>query len=222
MTHSFDLRTAYGNFKSNLIFLRETNTLNKNQKILEIGCGLGGLLKYLLDQGYDIRGTEIDTEYLKKSKELYGSLPITLVDSEILPFDDHSFDVVISFDVFEHLHDSDNHLKEVSRVLKDKGFYLLQTPNKYTNILFEIIRHKSLTLWMEDHVSLHTYKEVIRRFNKNRYKIDFLNIPVVTDFFMSKLERYTGKIGLYFLKIINPDNLPISFKTNFYIKAQKL
>lgn len=219
--HPFDFRVDYGNLESNLKFLELTNVLNGNQKMLEIGSGKGRLLKHLRDMGYDAQGTEIELEYIGKAKQLYGNLPITFIDSDILPFEDNSFDVVMSFDVFEHISDTDKHLNEVKRVLKKDGYYLLQTPNKYTNIPFEIIRHKSLTAWKEDHVALHSYKGLIKRFKKNNFNIEIFDMPVVNDFFKSKIERYTGKFGLFMLKIINPDKLPMNLKTNFYIKAQK-
>ena len=81
-----------------------------------------------------------------------------------LPFADQSFDTVLSFDVFEHIPDSDKHLREVRRVLKNGGQYLLQTPNKWTNIPFELLReHRkygrgpiaSYRELMLDHCSLH-------------------------------------------------------------------
>jgi 2-polyprenyl-3-methyl-5-hydroxy-6-metoxy-1,4-benzoquinol methylase len=220
--HPFDLRTSFGNLESNLMFLDITKVLNKEQKILEIGSGVGTLLKNLLDHGYNVQGTETDSEYIKKSKELYGNVPIILVNSELLPFGDNTFDVVISFDVFEHIPNSDNHLAEVKRVLKDGGYYLLQTPNKYTNIPFEIIRQRSLLAWKEDHVALHSYRGIIKRFTRNRFKIEILPIPVVTTFFKLKIDRYLGKFGLFLLKLINIDRLPLYLRTNFYIVAQKL
>jgi SAM-dependent methyltransferase len=221
-THPFDLRTNFGNWESNLMFLDTTKVLAKNQKILEIGSGVGTLLKHLLDQGYDAQGTETDNEYIKKSKELYGNIPITSVNSELLPFEDNIFNVVISFDVFEHIPNSDSHLAEVKRVLKNGGYYLLQTPNKYTNIPFEVIRQKSLVAWKEDHVALHSYKGIIKRFKRNGFKVEVLPIPVVTNFFRLKIDRYLGKFGLLLLHVINPDKLPRNFRTNFYIKAQKI
>ena len=45
------MRTNYGNGESNIIFFLKTNVLKKDQKILEIGSGLGTLLKQLLSQG---------------------------------------------------------------------------------------------------------------------------------------------------------------------------
>lgn len=218
---NFDQRKEFGNIDSNLRFLQETNQISYQTKILEIGSGNGSLLNYLYRRGYDILGIEINESRLEESKNIYGDLPLNIVKSEKLPFPDNYFDVVISFDVFEHILDSDKHLQEVRRVLKNKGFYLLQTPNKWTNVIFETIRWKSFTKWQKEHCSLHNYWEIISRFNKNGFEVVFYDIPVVNDFFILKINTYLGKLGVYLLKIINPDRLPIFLKTNFYLKASK-
>ena len=46
---------------------------------------------------------------------------------------------------------------EVRRVLKPGGWLLLQTPNKWTNSIFETIRWRSFSKWRVDHCSLHNY-----------------------------------------------------------------
>jgi SAM-dependent methyltransferase len=217
----FDKRVDFGNFDSNLEFLKKTGLLNKNKKILEIGSGTGRMLSHFIREGYTIKGLEKKETVIEKSKILYGDLPIQKVNSEILPFPDNSFDIVISFDVFEHIPDSDNHLKEVSRVLASDGYYLLQTPNKYTNSIFETIRWKSFTKWKSDHCSLHSYNQIVKRFNNCGFSVEFIKIPIVNEFFKRKIKRYLGNFGLLLIKIINPDKLPANLQTNFYVVAKK-
>lgn len=217
----FDKRVDFGNFDSNLSFLQKAGVLDKRKKILEIGSGTGRMLNYLLNEGYSVQGLEKKETVIEKSKLLYGDLHIQKVDSEKIPYSDNSFDIVISFDVFEHIHDSDSHLKEVFRVLSNDGYYLLQTPNKYTNSVFETIRWKSFSRWKTDHCSLHTYKQIIKRFDKCGFEVKFVQIPIVNDFFKRKVKRYMGSFGLLLLKVINPDKLPTNLQTNFYVIAKK-
>lgn len=212
----------FGNFNSDICFLSEANIVNKQKKILEIGSGKGHMLHYFSEKGYDIQGVEKYKPYIRESKRLYGALPLIQVVSEELPVCDNSFDIVLSFDVFEHIPDSDNHLREVSRILKKGGFYLLQTPNKWTSAIFDTIRFKSFSCWMKDHCALHSYWQIKKRFDKNGFTIEFCNIPVVnTEYFRNKIKRTFGNFGLFLLNHLNIDNLPLPLRTNYYIRAKK-
>lgn len=217
----FGQRNDFGNFEANINFLNETKVVARYSKILEIGCGKGRVVSYFYRKGYDIIGIEINESLIEESKKLYGNLPLSLVNSEILPFADNSFDVVISFDVFEHIPNSDKHLQEVNRVLRDGGYYLLQTPNKLTNVVFETIRWRSFSKWREDHCALHSYWDIRRRFEMNDFDLVFYDIPVVTEFLKEKINYYLGIFGLVILRVTNLDRLPRFLRTNFYIKARK-
>lgn len=216
---AFDQRDDFGNFDANLRFIAEAGPIPSGSRVLEIGSGKGRLLQHLLASGYAARGVEVNPEFIADSRRLHGALPIDQVSGVTLPFADASFDVVMSFDVFEHIRDSDAHLREVRRVLVRGGHYLLQTPNKWTNAVFETIRWRSFTAWRADHCALHSYRQIIRRFARHGFVTTFYRIPVVTDFFRWKVRRYVGAPGVALLSVINPDKLPQPLRTNFYIKA---
>jgi cyclopropane fatty-acyl-phospholipid synthase-like methyltransferase len=219
--NDFSKRNEYGNFEANLQFLDQAAVLAPTIEILEIGSGKGKLLSRYYQSGYHITGIDIKESQVHESKSLHGSMPVTVMMGDVLGFRNASFDVVMSFDVFEHIFYSDRHLQEVSRVLKPQGYYLLQTPNKWTNTIFETIRWKSFTAWRADHCALHSYWEIKRRFEKHGFDLEFYSIPVVNEFFTRKLKAYLGGWGLLLLRVIDPDRLPLFLKTNFYIKARK-
>lgn len=212
----------YGNFEANARFLAATGVLRPGAEILEIGSGTGNLLRRLLDEGHRIRGVEINRELIAESRRWHGELPIQLVAGVRLPFADASFDVVVSFDVFEHIPDSDAHLAEVRRVLRPGGHYLMQTPNKWTNVVFETIRWRSVTRFREDHCSLHTLGELKARLARHGFAADAFDVPVVNDFFRDKVRQYLGAAGVVAINVINPDRLPLSLRTNLYVRAQRL
>jgi SAM-dependent methyltransferase len=212
--------TEFGNLDANLRFLDDTRLLHPGLAVLEIGCGTGSLLHRLRSSGVDVVGVETNPVRIEESRRVYDDLPIEKVSGSGLPFPDARFDVVLSFDVFEHIPDSDRHLAEVRRVLKPGGWYLLQTPNKWTNAVFETIRWRGLG-WRIDHCSLHTYRELERRLVAHGFSVAFDDVKVVTPFFREKVRRYLGPLGTLLLAVANPDRFPQPLRTNFYVRARK-
>ena len=43
--------------------------LRGKEKIIDIGCGHGGVCHYLIDQGYDVTGIEINDDAIKSLQE---------------------------------------------------------------------------------------------------------------------------------------------------------
>ena len=209
-----------GNLDANLRFLEETRLLSPNAEILEIGSGTGALLHELRQRGLRAQGVELREAFIEQARAWYGDVAMTHVTNLALPFRDRSFDVVMSFDVFEHIADSDGHLREVVRVLKPGGSYVLQTPNRWTNVVFETIRWRSFTAWKEEHCSLHTLSELEARLRRHGFRaVRAFDVPVVNDFFRAKVRRYAGWPGTLALRLVNPDRFPLRFRTNLYVQA---
>ena len=209
-----------GNLDANLRFLEQTGVLTPSAEILEIGSGTGALLHELRQRNLRAQGVELREAFIEQARAWYGNIPISRVSGLALPFRDRSFDVVMSFDVFEHIPDSDAHLREVVRVLKPGGSYVLQTPNRWMNVIFETIRWRSFTAWREEHCSLHTLDELETRLRRHGFDIVRpYDIPVVNEFFRAKVRRYAGLPGTLALSLVNPDRFPLRFRTNLYVQA---
>ncbi len=209
-----------GNLRTNLEFLTETNLLKPNVRILEIGCGIGSIVFELNKEGYDITGTDISGEAITYGLKKYGDIKLDVQPAEDLQFEDQTFDVVLSFDLFEHIARIDRHISEVYRVLRKNGFYLFQTPNKYSNAIFETLYHKSL-IWRRAHPSLHTPGRLKRRLSKHGFEIQFVKMNPVNEFTLNKLRKKLGPISNIF-KHINFRRLPLALQTNLYVVAKKM
>lgn len=219
---------AWGNFQTNLEFLRKVGILTTTAAVLEIGCGKGALLNSIRQDVEAVAGIDTDPEAIALCRASFPAINAQVASGEEIPFPSESFDIVLSFDVFEHIRDSDNHLREVRRVLKRDGHYLLQTPNKWTNIPFELIRHwrkfgmgpiAGYRQMSQEHCSLHNYWELRRRFVRNGFTMAYISVPVVNDYFKSKMQTYFGFAAKPLLAVLNPDRFPQPLRTNFYVKA---
>lgn len=213
--------TEFGNLEADLRFLEASGILVPSVVALEVGSGHGALLARLRSRGLDVRGVDTNETFVNEARALRRDLPIQHTSGTSLPFADQSFDVVLSFDVFEHIADSDAHLAEVRRVLRPGGAYVLQTPNKWTNAVFETVRWRSVTRWRLDHCSLHTYGQLERRLREQGFDPVFHDVPAVTPFFRRKVRRYLGPFGLVLLAVARPDRWPRRLRTNFYVVATK-
>jgi len=212
----------FGNLEANLRFIDETGVFARpGVSALEIGSGTGVLLHELLGRGYRVRGVELNDELIEDGRRHFGPLPVERISGTTLPVGDGSLDIVLSFDVFEHIPDSDAHLREVARVLAPGGSYLIQTPNKWSNVIFETIRWRSFTRFREDHCSLHTLGELVDRLKRHGFDPHPFDIPVVNDFFRDKVRRHLGLAGVAALRLVNPDRLPLAWRTNLYVHAVK-
>ena len=210
----------FGNLEANQHFVDATGVIRPGVRVLEIGSGTGAMLHSLIERGADARGVELRQDLIDEAHRHFGSLPIDCVRGTALPFPDASFDVVASFDVFEHIPDTDAHLAEVHRVVVPGGWYLIQTPNRYTNVVFETIRWRSLTRFREDHCSLHSMSELLGRLRRHGFDPHPHDVPVVNAFFREKVRTYAGWPGTLALALVNPDRWPLSWRTNLYVAAQ--
>lgn len=103
-------------------------------RILEIGSGAGGLIRFLARHGFACVGTEISEHRgaaLDKDESgvtWHATDGVHLTDFE----DEGAFDHVISDQVFEHLHPDDaaTHLATARTLLADGGSYILRTPHR--------------------------------------------------------------------------------------------
>jgi SAM-dependent methyltransferase len=107
--------------------------------VLDLGCGDGTTLEYLLDYGHDLYGYDLvyyEDQYDKpRRKRLVpyfgGSYDehIKVTRSErTVPFENNSFDVVYANQVFEHVRFFDKTMFECARVLRPGGVLLTNFP----------------------------------------------------------------------------------------------
>lgn len=92
---------------------------------LDFGCGLLPYAK-LLSQANKITGLE-----LHGKERLTTDERIIYYSGNKFPFIDNHFDSVVSFEVFEHLKNPSDALKEINRVVKKNGYIIITSPFLY-------------------------------------------------------------------------------------------
>ena len=95
-------------------------------RALDVGAAGGGNTRVLRRLGWDAIALEYGAEGAGVARE--RGLPTLRGDATALPLDDASLDLVVAYDVLEHLDDDDAAVREVRRVLRPGGRYLVAVP----------------------------------------------------------------------------------------------
>ena len=99
-------------------------------RVLDIGCGVGYGSAVLEESDSLVVGIDVARDALEIARRTYAGDHVLFaqMDGECLAFDDACFDAIVCLEAIEHFNDPQRHLREVARVLKSGGLYVLSTP----------------------------------------------------------------------------------------------
>jgi len=105
-------------------------------KLLEVGFGQGTDLVQYAKGGADCYGIDLTQrhyELASKNFEVRGlKANLTLGDAANLPFEDNTFDKIVSFGVLHHTPDIEDCVAEIHRVLKPGGIFIISLYHKHS------------------------------------------------------------------------------------------
>ena len=214
----------WGNLSASLEFVAERK-FRLDSRVLDIGCYTGSLISDLSQTGFsDVYGVDVDSHAVVRGQKLYPALEarITSYDGVTLPFAEATIDVVTMFDVLEHIPNVEKFLsQQVQRVLKPGGTLVFQTPNKYTNIPWEILIHKSFTKYKSYHMSLQSYRSLQLLLQTAAFQdIEIVKRDILNPYYLEPLRQRIGVLANPLATFFN--RLPVRFSTNFWGHCMKL
>ena len=114
--------------------------IESGKEVLEINCGLSILAEKILKKGANITVTDLSDIALQKAKSKGIDKTFKVdIDTQELPFQSSQFDIVVSNSMIEHTFFPKNTIKEGTRVLKERGKFIMMVPN---------IGHWRFRLWL--------------------------------------------------------------------------
>jgi SAM-dependent methyltransferase len=184
---------------------------NLNGSLLDVGCGTKPYESICSVDKYV--GLEIDDEGGRNH-----SYADAFYDGKVIPFKDNSFDSILSNQVFEHVFNPNEFLKEINRVLKMEGMLLITVPfvwdeheqpydyARYSSFGLEYILNSNGFKIVEFKKSVNDFSIIFQLINayivktmvtKNSYLNLLIALLLITPF---------NIIGLFFSKILPKNN----------------
>ncbi len=103
--------------------------LQPRERILDIGCGWGSLVKYAAEKyGVTAVGITVSKEQARLAQEICGRLPVEIRLQDYRDLNE-KFDHIVSVGMFEHVGQKNyrTYMEAVHRCLGDEGLFLLHT-----------------------------------------------------------------------------------------------
>jgi SAM-dependent methyltransferase len=103
------------------------------RRVLDLGSGEGFGAALLAQAATAVTGVDIDERTVEHSRANYPGVDFRVASaSDLSAFPDGAFDVVVAFEVIEHVAEQERVLAEVARVLADDGLLVMSTPERRT------------------------------------------------------------------------------------------
>ncbi len=202
----------------------------EDKRILEVGCGAGYGTRMISKQATEVIGVDKDEKAINFARENYDKPNIKYVKADPLdglPFEDNNFDLVLSFQVIEHISPSKVRIffQEIKRVLESKsGMLLLTTPNRKIRLLpFQ-------KPWNEYHKKEYTAKGLRKLLRQYFPKVELFSLggnEKLEKIARDRVRSRKNPIKVYFkgpitriLRQIFPDNI-YSFLKKYYNNTVK-
>lgn len=104
----------------------------QGKRVLDAGCGTGYGSAELVQSAAEVTGIDVAADAIEYASSNYPLAGLHFVESSCtsVPFPAESFDLVVAFEVIEHLTDYRAFIDETARLLTREGFLIVSSPNK--------------------------------------------------------------------------------------------
>ena len=141
---------------------------NKKQKeslVVEVGCGAGGILKYFNEKGYEVKGYDLNKQYIQYGKDKYNlDLNYGTIDS--IPKTSKPY-IIIYADVLEHISDINQELNKIYSTLTENGIFYIALPGiKNLHFSYDMDIKK---LHQNAHLYIFSLQTLINILTKNKF-----------------------------------------------------
>lgn len=182
--------------------------------VLDFGCGEGFGTELLMSSAATVIALDVSKEAVAISAPKIDHR-LTVADGRKAPFKSNSFNVITSFEVFEHITNVEDYVAEAYRLLKVGGLFIMSTPNVDSYPLAGLNPY---------HVKEYTVDEVTEILSGAGFKNQRIFAQIAANEGISRLEN--SRLLLLLMKLkrkfgFHGDLLPRSFQRIIHKKIAK-
>ena len=187
--------------------IRQTRVLNfldevaQGGRVLEVGCGPGYMAENIVVKDLQYSGVDISAGMIKLCKEHYSKIDtaqFSVGDIQHLAFSPSCFDAVLCIGALEYAPHEETAIKEMTRVLKAGGVYVLSGINKWSpynlwdRLLYRKITGRRPAAIVHEYHDEKQYRELLARSDLRIKDIAYFDFDV----FFPPLDRRLANIAV--------------------------
>mgnify|MGYP001616267932 CR=1 FL=1 len=196
--------------KGRNISIFEGNLNDKNAKILDFGAGSGAFLQVIYEKGYkNLYACDIDDYIAQQFRSALKDFQVLDASFNRFKWADGSIDAVTAWEIFEHLENPHNAIREIHRILKPAGLLIFSVPNIFHIVSRLVFLKRGLfPRWNEtnNHISVYPHgifeKAFLRYFDlvKEGYVHPKISLPVLDKIKFLPENQWFGNWVYYVLR----------------------
>ena len=161
--------------------------------VLDVGCSTGRLGEKLIkEKQCQVYGIDISERAVEHAKKRLTDAAWLDIETEMFPFQNLRFDVIIMADILEHLVHPETALLKTKKYLKDDGFILISLPNVANlrirlRLLFGQWDYQESGILDDTHLRFYTRKTAQQMFERAGFRICNISATPGFDFLIGKM-----------------------------------
>ncbi len=160
----------------------------KTGNLIDVGCGQGWFLDAAKKRGWNVYGTE----YSEVAVQKCSARGINMHQGALNPADfaGIEFDIIVSFEVFEHINNPNEEFQNMYQLLRKGGLLYFTTPNFNYYLRYQMKAQFSIIMYPE-HLSYYTPKTINTALTRNNFK---KIKTLTTGISITRLQQSLGKV----------------------------
>lgn len=196
--------------------LDQMEPYRKNNRILDVGCGIGYFLEEASKRGWEVYGTE----YTDEAVSICQAKGINIQKGILNPsnYESEFFDVITSFEVIEHINNPQEEVTNFNILLRKGGLVYATTPN-FNSLLRYRLKAAYNVITYPEHLAYYSPKTIAYLFKNCGFSIKKIETTGIS---LTRLKTSQGKSNQAFISAESDDEqLRNNIESKWYLQLVK-